>query len=93
MIAKIPAGANRTTKRATRDSAPEIVESPSMIDCFSLIPMSATPRPSENTTVAGTTPVASELNGFAGMKRLTRFNSGAGSTRLVLKYEAASQSG
>jgi len=42
----------------------------------------------ENSTTAGTTLFASELNGFDGMYRSMKLNAGRGSTRLELKNEA-----
>src|SRR5262252_915190 len=92
-MANTPNGVRDTTNFVALPTASFATLSASISAAFPDTPMSAIPTTTLNSTTAGTTLLASELNGLAGMYRLTRSNDSRGSTSVVLKKDAFSSGG
>ncbi len=92
-MANTPIGASRTTKPVIRPSASAIRDRERTRGPVFSIPIRAIPSAMLKTTTAGTVLLASDSNGFAGMKSCRKSNAGGCSTIVLLKNEADVQSG
>ena len=93
MTAKTPIGVSFDTKPFTCATARLRSDRGVSRPCFCSMPIRATPTTTLNSTTAGTTLFAKELNGFDGMNSVRKLISSGLSMSEVLKKDADSQTG